>query len=1038
MRGRNVGLVAVVLAIVAVAAWWFGGRGDVASVDDGPAGDREAPGAIDPARPEAALAGQGRAKSAVDAPAARRVLGRPKAVEGASIRGIVVDGAGVAVAGARVVAIPDTATKFLAIEAVGAEGGTGAENFTDAQGRFVVAAVGDAPIYALLAQADGFALTTKPAVRVGEDVRLVLGAGLRLSGRVLTIDGEPIPGATVRVATTTDAVRLEVDTVSGADGAYAVEHLPTPADPSMLGVTSYTAVSATKEGYAPLMVPGLGRTVPGRRDVRQLDLVLIRGATVVGRVVSDEDGAPIEGARVVLWTIESLSGMTRASGVSLSNPWTERVVHETTSGADGAFRIEHVPANGFHRIDSHNMGRRGMTLGYVAAGKPGLTWGSDEVPVVADGAVVETTLRLAPAASVRGRVVTSAGRPLAGATVYAGKTSGSGAMVPPSVAAAGEGPWTKSAADGTYRLAAVPAGSRGATRVILSGYPSHPAPAFRQPPKLELDVVADQETQAPDLVFEAAEVVPTSAAGAFTLRIKDPDGRPIAGATWIGTGQQAIFRPDLGTRSDRDGVLRVPISPPRPGARAGTLVVMARGFAPSAVEAPLEAKADTEVPVILSPARRITGRVLSADRTPPPASARVSVYNAAVPIDDLLPKPGTPAWMPRAPRPTDPPLVAYASAAVAEDGSFVVEDLPEGPYHVIASAGAGGPQRTAATPPATLANVATDATGLELVLGAPTRPEGGRILGTVVDAETGRPVGTIDVVATRRRTADDPPPGPTMFRSADGTSVYSMGPTGPIVTLTSPGRYEATGTEPGTYDLVVKATGYVPARVDGVSVATTDVEVPTVRLSRGLRVHGRVRLPDGETPLDRTLTFVAERTGPDAVAGSVVLTSTGTYELTGLTPGRYRVVATGSGFVRPPIAALVRAGDEPVVLPERTNDVELALDLVLAGTLRITVTDPRLPSPPWMGRPASDAQAAFGKGSSLTVTRADGTVVQHVAALTEGVPAAVGFLNLLPGTYRVRLSMPAGEVDERTVEVAPGAAAAVSLGQAPAPTERPR
>ena len=108
MRGRNVGLVTVVLALAAVAAWWFAFRGDVASVDGGPAGDREAPGAIDPARREPALAGTGRAKPDGEAAAARRILGSPRAVEGASIRGVVVDGAGVGIAGARVVAIPDT------------------------------------------------------------------------------------------------------------------------------------------------------------------------------------------------------------------------------------------------------------------------------------------------------------------------------------------------------------------------------------------------------------------------------------------------------------------------------------------------------------------------------------------------------------------------------------------------------------------------------------------------------------------------------------------------------------------------------------------------------------------------------------------------------------------------------------------------------------------------------------------------------------------------------------------------------------------
>ncbi|MBL9087999.1 MAG: carboxypeptidase regulatory-like domain-containing protein, partial [Planctomycetia bacterium] len=397
-----------IVALALVGAW-FVGRGDVASVDESPAGDREAPGAIDPARPEAALAGHGRAKPAVGAPAARRVLGTPKPVEGASIRGIVVDGAGVAVAGARVVAIPDTATRFLAMEAVGAEGGTGAENFTDAQGRFVVAAVGDAPLYALVAQADGYGLVSVPDVPVGADVSVTLVAARRLHGRVLTIDGEPIAGAEVAVRVTVRHVVVERATTSAADGAYALDGLPADADP----FGRFVDVRAVKAGFAPLQVRSLGRADPHDPDAFEQHLVLVRGATVVGVVVDDETGRPVPDARVVVWAPARVRALERRGGFLDEDPFGGVVLGTTATAPDGTFRLPHLPATGFHPVPWTD-GRRGRVLGYVAARRAETTWGLAEVPVPADGATVEIEGRVRPAASVVGRVVAAAGRAVAG------------------------------------------------------------------------------------------------------------------------------------------------------------------------------------------------------------------------------------------------------------------------------------------------------------------------------------------------------------------------------------------------------------------------------------------------------------------------------------------------------------------------------------------------------------------------------------------------------------------------------------------------
>ncbi len=545
MTRPRAAITAGVVALALLGAW-FVGRGDVASVDEPPAWDREAPGAIDPARREPALAGRAPAKAAAGSEAARRILGTPKAVEGASIRGVVVDGAGVGVAGARVVAIPDTATRFLAIEAVGAEGGTGAENFTDAQGRFVVAAIGDAPLYALVAQADGYGLVSVPDVPVGADVRVTLVAAQRLHGRVLTIDGEPIAGAEVAVRATVRHVVVERVSTSAPDGTYAVDGLPADADP----FGRFVDVRATKAGFAPLQVRSLGRADPRDPDVFEQHLVLVRGATVVGVVVDDETGRPVPDARVVVWAPARVRALERRGGLADEDPFGGVVLGSSATASDGTFRLPHLPATGFHPVPWTD-GRRGRVLGYVAARRAETTWGLAEVPVPADGATVEVEVRVRPAASVVGRVVDAAGGAVAGVRVHAfpeGRERDS-ALCPPEAAAAGGAAASTTDADGGYRLPIVPASAKGP--VPLTVVAQRPGvPGLRHGDAV-VSVEAGRTARAPDLVV----VGPSEpAATHVVVRVLDANGGALAGATAVADGDPgAAYR---APRSGRDGRVR--------------------------------------------------------------------------------------------------------------------------------------------------------------------------------------------------------------------------------------------------------------------------------------------------------------------------------------------------------------------------------------------------------------------------------------------------------------------------------------------------
>ena len=73
-------------------------------------------------------------------------------------------------------------------------------------------------------------------------------------------------------------------------------------------------------------------------------MVLSPGGTLSGRVFDRETGAPLAGANVEFLSNEGWQSFGRDSGVSVMSPFAQRVLSRATTGADGAFRLERVPA----------------------------------------------------------------------------------------------------------------------------------------------------------------------------------------------------------------------------------------------------------------------------------------------------------------------------------------------------------------------------------------------------------------------------------------------------------------------------------------------------------------------------------------------------------------------------------------------------------------------------------------------------------------------------------------------------------------------
>ncbi|MFC8432958.1 MFS transporter [Streptomyces sp. NPDC057253] len=203
-------------------------------------------------------------------------------------------------------AVPGAALTL--IDMAGAQIGRGAGG---EDGRYGLSAPA-AGSYVLIAAAGGHQ-PQAVSVTVGErpvELDIVLGgAAGRLTGRVRTADGTPVPDAAV---TLTDA-RGEVvaTTRSGPEGTYVVTELP---------AGEYT-LAAGASGFRPAALPV---TLRAARETRQ-DVELTGGALLRGTVRAG-GGRPVEDARVTLLD---------AAG---------NVVDTLTTGPDGTFRFADLAA----------------------------------------------------------------------------------------------------------------------------------------------------------------------------------------------------------------------------------------------------------------------------------------------------------------------------------------------------------------------------------------------------------------------------------------------------------------------------------------------------------------------------------------------------------------------------------------------------------------------------------------------------------------------------------------------------------------------
>ncbi len=942
------------------------------------------------------LDGASKPPTAVAAPlppdgAAPHLAGRPTPTvetpaptpRGPVVRGVVVDAAGVPLADARVFVVPADHAERTPDPLPMLDPASGGAR-SDAQGLFLVDVPEGVTRLDLLAAAEGFAPELLRDVLVHDDVRVVLARHPKLEGRILDVEERPVPGAVVRIRGLLGTLSFERETVTSDEGTY---DLDLPLGPGELldlrGVPLGWHLAVEADGFAPLLhgsvrLGVLSRAVSGRTYTR--DFVLLRGGTLAGQVTDAATGGPVAEARVVVFNRGGDLSVSFGDGRRAILDAEPRTLGIATTDDNGRFEIRGLPAR------DPRAGNSGGALGWAAAWKQGHAASIVSVATPDDGGRSTRDFTLRRTGRIEGRVVGRDGAPAptCRVTAYADAPANLslGFLEPPGTLGAPT-VVTRTSTDGTFVLPHAPAGSP----ITVLVNPLGPLGGFTFEQRgVSLDAGGIART--PDVAIGRP-------AGSWVhagIRVLDAEGRPIAGAD-VGTSPTVTS-----AWSDAEGLVRLRWARGGPAKPPEAYLVRAPGHAPALVAIEYtEGEADP-VEVRLARGHVLTGKVVEADGSPA-AGVRITVADGRVEAKRALPaerfdlgglQPGQNAN-----------LDLLGKTLTQEDGSFRVGDLPEGPYHVEASAKRELWGVKPAPERARVLKVGVpDAEALvELVLPEGGTPPVGRVRGRAID-ESGRSVSGVEA---------------WLEREGQMASTDRVGP----------GRFAIAAAPVGVWTLRVEAKGRVPHYEKGLQVKegnTTDVEVV---LARGVAVEGKALDPEGRPLGDYEIGF--SPVGSEGWRNRTVLTPVGpdgSFRTAGLVPGVWRVAAAPRGQFSSRSASAVPKGSPFLRIAKGETEVRFDGVFVAGGRLSISVGGEQWPRPLLFAASTTE-QMAFGEASRIVVLDgAERTLVDHRDLYGSGYLGEASQIIVATGTYLVRLESPAG-TNEQQVDVESGGRARV-------------
>jgi large repetitive protein len=716
----------------------------------------------------------------------RRTIVNVTLKKGGTIRGIVSDSAGNAAEGATVVTGSLAAT-------------------TDASGAYELAGVpaGTQEVEAF-GKEDLAARRDTVHVKRGDTVEVVLRLGKAASVTGSVIDEKarrPLSG--VRVSASSSSV-FRGDARSRRARTDAKGRFRIPG----LASRRYT-VRAAKTDYLPVAMPGIvaGVSAPGT-----VAIALAKAAAITGRV-TDESGAPVAGARIRFARDSNVRALMRGGPAAfLGRPGV-------TTGPDGAFRMRGLAAE-------KNLTLEAAKTGYVTARRHGVTLKAGE-------AVRDVALVLKRGLEARGRVVDSAGQPIAGAEIRLSPAErGGGRFVFQFAGVNREKPDAASAADGSFRVAGFEAGEY-ALAVSRDGY------APKRVPSVTVTEKGPNEWP----VFVLAAGVPIAGV------VRSSKGDPIVSAEVFafadGTSRNSRTDPEGKFRLEGYGAdRRVMIN-----VRADGYAALQRQVTPS----------PEEVVLVLTTSGTIRGRVEDAATSRPVTDFTASYTDSRGRLAG-----GVRVVM---------GLGESEKAFQSPDGSFELADVPPGKWSVRAASPGYRP---------------SEVSGIELGEGETkdgvvvALKKGGVISGRVLDPRRGTGVPNASVSWSEGSDASGMGPGMAVLARLDGGSATAA-------TTDADGRFRFDGLPAGKITVSAEHPDFleVSKQVELDDEATADLT-----LALGGSISGTVVAKDGRSGIPGADVLLRDQGSSFSMGDdSARADSSGNFSFEHLKAGRYSVSA---------------------------------------------------------------------------------------------------------------------------------------------------
>lgn len=611
----------------------------------------------------------------------------------------------------------------------------------------------------------------------------------------------------------------------------------------LLRSSGQRSVSAAAAGYLPARVPVVGGSGASTT------IVLHHAARLRG-VVRNRAGAPVPDARIRARAL--LGGDPEGFGIALRNP-----PGQARARADGSFVLSGLVAGLHYSV-------RAEAAGYAGT----------EAAVVLEKSAREKAgveIVLSAGSSAFGRVVDSAGEPVAGAQLLLRLSSASEPSSLPFLAGPDAveppGAESRSGTGGELRVDQLTPGTYDLT-VRAPGFSTKQMPAIE---------IAATPTDLGEIALEPGAVL--------RGRVVSRRGEPIAGATvsaWLQSpdGRNALGFGDRGDRgsdataiTSADGAFR--LNDLRAGA-GFDLTVTRKGYAEKLVPG-VRAPAQQVLEIVIEEAARISGRVLDADRRP--------LENAVVAVEPQASLgPGSGSFL-GGPEP--------AGGRTDGSGEFALDDVPPGPLRLRVVAEGWKPKELEDLE----VGPGESIRDLEIVL-----ERGAAVAGRVLDAQ-GRPAGEAFLAIL------DPGVRTNISARADGD-----------------GRYRLEGVEPGLRQVEVRWRDRRLTRELEVAPGENALDL---RFERGTQVSGRVIDSAGSPVAGAQVALVAPGAGPMGMAASTETGADGAFRLADVLDGSYRLRAEAQGYARSVSDQTVEVTGAPV----SGLEVQLSSGATLRGRL---------------------------------------------------------------------------------------------------------